>query len=67
MKPKTMAIIGTVEAARRLNLTTGRVRTMIAAGILPAEKFGRDWAIAEVDVERLKKSPRKSGRPPKRK
>jgi excisionase family DNA binding protein len=62
-----MGVIGTVEAARRLNITTGRVRTMIAAGLLPAQKFGRDWAIDESDVDRLAKSDRKAGRPPKKK
>jgi excisionase family DNA binding protein len=62
-----MGVIGTVEAARRLNITTGRVRTMIAAGMLPAQKFGRDWAIDESDVDRLAKTERKAGRPPKKK
>jgi excisionase family DNA binding protein len=62
-----MAMIGTVEAARRLGITTGRVRTIIASGILPAQKFGRDWAIDEADVEKLAKSERKAGRPPKKK
>jgi excisionase family DNA binding protein len=62
-----MGVIGTVEAARRLKLTTGRIRTMIASGILPAQKLGRDWAIDEADVDRLAKVERKPGRPRKRK
>ena len=55
-------ILTTKEAAERLGVTTGRVRAMIAAGRLRAEKFGRDHQIKESDVELVME--RHRGRPP---
>jgi excisionase family DNA binding protein len=53
------------EAAARLQVTPERVRNMIYDGILPAERLGRNWMIAERDVlERLCRQP-KAGRPRK--
>jgi excisionase family DNA binding protein len=53
----------TTEAAKRLGVSTARVRRLVLDGRLPAEKFGRDLVIHEADLatfERLK-----GGRPPK--
>lgn len=55
----------TQEAANRLGVTAIRVRQMIAAGRLPAQKFGRDYAIKESDLKLVEG--RKVGRPPKAK
>ena len=44
-------ILTTKEAAERLGVTTGRVRAMIAAGRLRAQKFGRDHQIRDADLE----------------
>lgn len=51
----------TNEAATILNVTPRRVRALIRAGRLPAEKHGRDWAIKPEDLELVKV--RKPGRP----
>jgi len=53
----------TTEAATILNITPRRVRALIKAGRLPAEKHGRDWAIKSEDLELVKV--RKPGRPKK--
>ena len=53
----------TQEAAERLGITAIRVRQLIGAGRLPAEKFGRDYMIKEEDLELV--ADRKPGRPPK--
>jgi len=53
----------TTEAAARLGLTPRRVRALCAAGHLPAAKVGRDWIIAQADLDAFR--PRKAGRPPK--
>jgi len=43
-------------AAALLGVTPQRVRALIKAGILEAEKFGRDWQIDAESVERRKKA-----------
>ena len=53
----------TQEAAERLGISAIRVRQLIGAGRLPAEKFGRDYMIKEEDLELV--ADRKPGRPPK--
>jgi excisionase family DNA binding protein len=58
-----MKIIGTAEAARRLNVTQSRVRAMIDAGRLKAIKVGREWLIDPKDLDAVKD--RKVGRPRK--
>ena len=58
-----MKIITTAEAARRLGVTTNRVRAMIRAKRLKAFKFGREWLIDPKDLEAVKD--RKVGRPRK--
>lgn len=56
-------MLTTKEAAARLGITAGRVRQMVLAGQLPAQKFGRDLVIAESDLNLVED--RKPGRPPK--
>ena len=58
-----MKIIGTAEAAKRLNVTVSRVQKMIAAKRLKAIKVGREWLIDPKDLEAVKD--RKVGRPRK--
>lgn len=41
----------TTEAAALLGVTPQRVRFMIKAGILEAEKWGRDWMVDAESVE----------------
>ena len=40
-----MKLLTTTEAAARLNISTRRVRALIAKGRLPAYLHGRDWLI----------------------
>ena len=56
-----MEQIGTVAAAKRLDITTGRIRQLILAGRLKAEKVGRDWLILPADLDAIRD--RKPGRP----
>ena len=58
-----MNYLTTKETAEKLGVTTGRVRQMILAGQLHAEKFGRDLMINEADIKSV--ANRKSGRPQK--
>jgi excisionase family DNA binding protein len=58
-----MKIIGTAEAAKRLNVTVSRVHKMIAAKRLKATKFGNVWMIDPKDLDAVKD--RKVGRPRK--
>jgi len=58
-----MKIIGTAEAAKRLNVTVSRVLKMIAAKRLKATKFGNVWMIDPKDLDAVKD--RKVGRPRK--
>ena len=58
--------VTTKEAAERLGISVGRIRQLVIAGSLPAEKFGRDLmieakALASITVHG------KAGRPPKAK
>lgn len=58
-----MAPLTTAEAAEALGVTPQRVRALIAAGRLKADKVGRDWLIAPPDLEAVRI--RRSGRPRK--
>lgn len=58
-----MKIITTAEAARRLGVTTNKVRATIRAKRLKAFKFGRGRLIDPKDVDAVKD--RKVGRPRK--
>ena len=56
-----MSQLTTPEAARKLGVTDARVRQIIAAGRLPARKFGPVWLIEESDLDRVRV--RRAGRP----
>jgi excisionase family DNA binding protein len=58
-----MALLGTKDAAERLQVSVRRVQAMIKQGILTATKVGRDWLIDEVDIEKLLDKNRKPGTP----
>ena len=47
------------QAAALLGVTPQRVRFMIKAGILEAEKWGRDW---QIDAESVESRKRKSAK-----
>jgi excisionase family DNA binding protein len=57
-------LIGTREAAERLGISLRRVQQLIEEGALPATKLGRDYAILEKDLEKVK-TYGKPGRPAK--
>ena len=46
----TLDILTTREAAKRLGVSPGRIRQLIAEGRLPARKPGRDLEILESDL-----------------
>jgi excisionase family DNA binding protein len=54
----------TIEAGARLGVSPRRVRALISAGQLPADKKGRDYFIDPKDLAPLKH--RKPGRPKKK-
>lgn len=54
----------TREAAEELGVTEGRIRQMMKAGIIiDVEKFGKSHAISVAEINKLKQTERKSGRP----
>lgn len=57
----TVNSIGTTEASQRLGVTPNRVRALIKAGRLPAQKLGRDYFIDPNDLKLVRN--RKPGRP----
>ena len=57
-----MKLLTTQEAADRLGVTSARIRAMIIAGRLPAEKFGHVHMVREEDLALV--ANRKPGRPP---
>ena len=59
-----MKLINTKKASEKLGVNAQRVRQLIAAGRLPAQKVGRDWIIRERDL--VKVADRKPGRPRKK-
>ena len=44
-----MKMIGTTEAAKRLGVSSNRVRALIDSGRLKAQKIGREYAINPSD------------------
>jgi excisionase family DNA binding protein len=56
-------LLTTEEVAGKLGVTATRVRAMIAAGRLPAEKYGVVYLIKESDLKLVED--RKVGRPSK--
>ena len=59
-----MKLINTKKASKLLGVNVQRVRQLIAAGRLPAQKVGRDWVIREWDLSKV--ADRKHGRPRKK-
>lgn len=53
------------EVAAALGVTVGRVRQLAQAGIIPAEKVGRDWVFIRAEIEEFARRPRRPGRPSK--
>ena len=60
-----MELVGVTVAAKELHLSRNRVRQLIKAGRLPAQKIGREYAITREDLEAFKAVDRPVGRPPK--
>jgi excisionase family DNA binding protein len=59
-------LLSTSEAARLVGVNDSRIRQMIRAGELPAQKVTRDWLIRPEDVEAFLAKPRRGpGRPRK--
>jgi excisionase family DNA binding protein len=58
-----MNLLGTAEVAKRLGVSQDRVRALIKAGRLPAEKLGRDYFIEPKNLKLVKN--RQPGRPRK--
>ena len=61
---KKMRLINTKKASKLLGVNAQRIRQLIAAGRLPAQKVGRDWVIRERDLAKV--ADRKPGRPRKK-
>ena len=59
-----MTNITVKQTAALLGVTPQRVRHMIKAGILQAEKFGRDWQISAESVEKRRKGMEQKKREP---
>ena len=57
-------LLTTSQAAERLGVTPGRVRQMVADGILPVTRIGRDNLVKVADLKLVED--RKPGRPPKK-
>lgn len=58
-------LLTTSQAAERLGVTPGRVRQMVADGVLPVTRIGRDNLVKATDLRLVEG--RKPGRPPKAK
>jgi excisionase family DNA binding protein len=58
-----MKVIGTTEAAKRLGISSNRVRALIDSGRLKAQKIGREYAIDPSDLKAVQN--RQAGRPRK--
>lgn len=53
----------TAEAAEQLGVSARRVRALIAAGDLPAQRVGSQWLLDEDAVRARAQAPRRAGRP----
>lgn len=51
------------DAAEELGLSERRIRALIEAGRLPAERVGRSWVVSSRGVDKLGRDPRPPGRP----
>jgi len=47
----TEKVLNTAEVADRFGLTRGRIIQLIHAGVIPAEKWGRDYQILEENLK----------------
>ena len=54
-------MLTTAEVAAALSITPGRVRHLVKAGIIEAEKIGRDLLIARSEIEKAKARKTKPG------
>lgn len=63
------ALLSVTEAATRLGVSSRRVRALIDAGRLPAQKIGRTWVIREADLAKVTERPQgwPKGRPRRQK
>jgi excisionase family DNA binding protein len=59
-----MKLISTKEASKQLGVNVQRVKQLIYAGRLPAQKIGKVWIIRERDLAKV--ADRKPGRPKKK-
>jgi len=59
-----MSLMSVKEAARKLDVTVGRVHQLIQSGRLPAEKLGSQYVIRLEDLKLVET--RKAGRPVKK-
>jgi len=53
----------TAQTANLLGINASRVRQLIAAGVIRAEKHGRDWLIERPEIEKYRDARRTPGRP----
>lgn len=67
LKGTTEVMLTTAEAAKALKITPGRVRHLVTAGIIQAEKFGRDLMIPQSEVEKARTRKTKRGPAPAKK
>lgn len=59
-------MLSTKQAAARLGITVPAVVYLIRRNLIAAEKVGRDWIIAESEVERYATERRPAHRPKRR-
>ena len=59
-----MKLLSTAQAAKILGVNDSRVRQLILAGRLPAQKIGGNWIVYEKDLSKV--ADRKPGRPKKK-
>lgn len=60
-----MKLLNTAEAAEKLGVSVRRVRQLISEGKISAHNLGRDYAIEEIALSKVKVYG-KAGRPPKK-
>jgi excisionase family DNA binding protein len=60
-----VSLLTTQQAADALGLHRRTILKYIQRGLIQAVKFGRDWQIDPVEVERYQQERRKPGRPSK--
>jgi excisionase family DNA binding protein len=64
----SVELVTVAQAAEIVGLSRVRIRVLVASGVLPAEKVGRDWLIRRSVVEKFARKERRGpGRPRKEK